>query len=78
MNELKHCPLCGGEAVLEYLSQSNEHCNATIRCQSCGLTLEWATEYKVGINPNGSRVPLRVGLDPIEAWNRRAEVENDD
>ena len=68
---LKPCPLCGGEAEVARLTQSSEAQSAVIRCTDCGLTLEWETPIKVGISRSGHRTPVKAGLDPIEAWNRR-------
>ena len=68
---LDPCPLCGGKAEVEQLAQSEERLDAVIKCSVCGLTLAWETEIKVGISRSGKRTPVKAGLDPIEAWNRR-------
>lgn len=69
---LEDCPLCGGEAMVASLTQGPEILNAVIKCTGCGLTLEWETEIKVGISRSGKRTTVKAGLDPIEAWNKRA------
>jgi Lar family restriction alleviation protein len=69
---LKPCPLCGGEAEVARLTQGPDRLDAVIRCTDCGLTLEWETDIKVGISRSGKRTMAKAGLDPIEAWNRRA------
>lgn len=68
---LEACPLCGGEAEIVALAQGPEHLDATIRCTDCGLTLVWKTEYAASVSRSGKRVVEKIGLDPIEAWNRR-------
>jgi transcription elongation factor Elf1 len=72
---LKPCPLCGGEPTVEHLAQGPEQLRAVIKCSGCGLTLDWETEIKVGISRSGKRTPVKAGLDPIEAWNRRNDCE---
>lgn len=72
---LKPCPMCGGEATVEQLYQSPEEQRAVIKCSSCGLSLTWETEIKAGVSRSGKRSPAKVGLDPIEAWNRRHDCE---
>jgi hypothetical protein len=73
---LKPCPLCGGEPEVARLTQGPEELTAVIKCTSCGLTLEWDTEIKVGVSRSGKRTPVKAGLDPIEAWNRRRMCDN--
>lgn len=77
---LKPCPLCGGRAAATELRQGEAKLNAVIRCQSCGLTLDWDTEYRVGIAADGHRITaIRTGLDPFEAWDRRVgETDNEE
>ena len=70
------CPLCGGEAEVARLTQAPDELSAVIKCTDCGLTLEWETEIKVGISRSGKRTRQKVGLDPIEAWNRRATCDD--
>ena len=70
------CPLCGGEPEVAMLAQGPETQSAVIKCTDCGLTLEWKTEIKVGVSRSGKRTPVKAGLDPIEAWNRRSDCEN--
>ena len=69
---LEPCPMCGGDPVVETLVQNPEKLYAVIKCSCCGLTLEWDTEIKVGISRSGVRLPVQAGMDPMEAWNRRA------
>jgi transcription elongation factor Elf1 len=73
---LKPCPLCGGEPTVEHLAQNPEQLRAVIKCSRCGLTLDWETEINVGISRSGKRTPVKAGLDPIEAWNRRHMCDN--
>lgn len=74
---LDPCPLCGGEAEVARLTQGPEELTAVIRCTDCGLTLEWETEIKVGVSrATGKRTVEKIGLDPIEAWNRRRECDD--
>jgi hypothetical protein len=40
-------------------------------CADCGLTLNWETNIKVGVSRSGKKSEAKIGLDPIEAWNRR-------
>lgn len=68
---LKPCPLCGGEAEVARLTQGPEELTAVIKCTDCGLTLEWETKIKKSVSRSGKHV-MEVGLNPIEAWNRRA------
>lgn len=69
---LNPCPLCGGEAEVARLTQGPEELSAVIKCTDCGLTLEWKTKIKVGISRvTGRKTAEKVGLDPVEAWNRR-------
>lgn len=72
---LEPCPLCAGEAQVAQLVQGPEELRAVIKCTECGLTLTWETEIKVGISRTGKRTVAKAGLDPIEAWNRRAGCE---
>jgi hypothetical protein len=69
---LEPCPLCDGEAEVAQLRQGPEELAAVIKCTVCGLTLAWETEIKVGVSRSGKRTAAKAGLDPIEAWNRRA------
>lgn len=73
---LKPCPLCGAEAEVAQLTQSQEELRAVIKCTGCGLTLSWETEIKVGVSRSGKRNPVQCGPDPFEAWNRRACCDN--
>lgn len=72
---LKPCPLCGREAEVARMAQGPEHQSAVIKCTDCGLTLEWETEIKVVQSRTGKRTVVKVGLDPIEAWNQRQGME---
>jgi PHP family Zn ribbon phosphoesterase len=45
-------------------------------CADCALTLEWETDIKEGISRRGKKSEVKMGLDPIEAWNRRAGCEH--
>lgn len=65
------CPLCEGEAEVARLTQGPEELTGVIKCTECGLTLEWETEIKVTVSRSSKRLRQKVGLDPIEAWNRR-------
>ena len=77
-NKLKPCPLCGGKAQALNVDFGHAMFNATISCQTCGLTLRWNTEFMVcnhmGMDMEGG-VAVKHGLDPIEAWNRRTANE---
>lgn len=75
---LKPCPMCGGEATVEHLTQGPEQLRAVIKCSTCGLTLDWETEINVGVSRSGKRTPVKTGLDPIEAWNQRQGCETCD
>ena len=69
---LKPCPLCGGEPEVARLTQGPEELTAVIKCTECGLTLDWETDVRVGTSrTDGHKTVVKVGLDPIEAWNRR-------
>lgn len=68
---LEPCPLCDGEPEVARLTQGPEELTAVIKCTSCGLTLEWETEIAVSVSRSGKRIAKKIGLDPIEAWNRR-------
>lgn len=70
------CPLCGGEPEVARLTQGPEELTAVIKCTSCGLTLDWQTEIKVGVSRSGKRTTAKAGLDPIEAWNQRRMCDN--
>lgn len=73
---LAPCPLCGGEAEVARLQQNAEQLSAVIKCRDCGLTLEWDTEYETQYSrQSGTLVRRKLGLDPIEAWNRRTSCE---
>lgn len=73
---LKPCPMCGGEATVEHLTQQPDQLRAVIKCSGCGLSLNWETPLKVGISRSGKRTVAKDGPDPIEAWNRRHDCEN--
>lgn len=66
------CPLCGGEPEVAKLTQLT----AVIKCAGCGLTLEWETKIKVGVSRTGKRTVVEIGMNPIEAWNRRSVCSN--
>lgn len=72
---LKPCPLCGGEAQVLQIVYGQAQLDATIRCNRCGLELDWRTPFvvvppiHVGIDEH-LRIK-QIGLDPFEAWNRR-------
>lgn len=70
--KLKPCPLCGASAEVLLLETGPATLNATIRCTRCGLTLKWETEIFAGHTARGDFVAYKYGLDPFEAWNRRA------
>lgn len=69
------CPCCGGEPEVARLTQGPEELTAVIKCTGCGLTLEWETEIVAAVSRSGKRISKKTGLDPIEAWNRRAGCE---
>lgn len=73
---LKPCPLCGGKARVEWLREGREVMDAVISCVSCGLRLEWYTDF-VTARPfdtyREGAIIIKRGLDPFEAWNRRAK-----
>ena len=73
---LKPCPMCGGTADVVRLTQTDEELSAVIKCSSCGLTLDWSTEIKVGISRSGRRTVQQADIGPIEAWNRRHMCDN--
>lgn len=74
---LAPCPLCGGEAEVVRLTQNAQELTAVIKCSDCGLALEWETEYQVRRSrTTGVEIREKLGLDPIEAWNRRTACED--
>ena len=74
---LAPCPLCGGEAEVVRLQQNAEQLSAVIKCSDCGLSLEWDTEYDITYSrTTGHQRRIKLGLDPIEAWNRRTTCED--
>ena len=64
--ELKSCPFCGGEAVLEYITLC---CNSAsqCRCKSCNATTK------------AVQISHRYSCDEeaAKAWNRRVEGEKE-
>lgn len=70
-DSLKPCPLCGGHARTDIMQIGRQCFNATIVCDKCGLTLDWQTEYISYETMDGSIGHLKIGLNPIDAWNRR-------
>ena len=68
MEELKHCPFCGGEAVIEIV-EPHSHILSTfmpdygggafIECKKCTCAISAETKEEA-----------------IEAWNRRVENES--
>lgn len=71
---LRPCPLCGGEALVTRIEGGFAHLDATIRCRCCHLTLDWSTDFFVGESADGQSVAVKQGLNPFEAWNRRAKT----
>ena len=71
-NTLKPCPLCGGKAIIDRLEHGRMLYKATIKCQLCGLTLDWETEYARYVCVTGDEFIVRTSITPKEAWNRRA------
>ena len=42
MIELKSCPFCGGEAVMESFTTSMEKVpRFRVKCRGCGIALDW-------------------------------------
>lgn len=72
---LKPCPLCGGTADMPVIKTGYMMFEAKIRCNLCGLELNWRTEYCEGVSLDGKRTAIQTSLDPFEAWNRRARDE---
>ena len=63
MSDLKPCPLCGGEATVEYGRDINGNRLYKVVCRNllkCSITPD--TPY------------LRNEDDDVKAWNRRAET----
>ena len=61
MEQLKPCPFCGGEAVMETFTTSFEkHPRYRVRCteKGCRVALDW---------------DWFEGKEALEAWNRRAD-----
>lgn len=58
MAELKKCPFCGGEAVLEELEYDDKYKEYLVYCCECsGMVEKWR----------------KTKEEAIEAWNRRVE-----
>lgn len=38
MNNLKNCPCCGGQAIMQ---APNMHKKTAVTCKSCGLSTKW-------------------------------------
>ena len=65
MDELKPCPFCGGEAVInEFIdSDGKDSCKCCIViCKKCGCQTK-CYEYFLGVTKRNA----------IDAWNRRVE-----
>ncbi len=73
--KLKPCPLCGGNARPYIISIGKARFDATIMCDACGLSLQWKTQYIVHESRTGEKIERKHGLDPVEAWTRRANDE---
>lgn len=66
MSDLKSCPFCGSEAVLNHghIITATGQCLANVKCSECGIAsrVVWSTDS-----------PEEAVKEAIEAWNRRAE-----
>ena len=65
MDELKPCPLCGGQALL---SHDYEGTGASyVRCQKCGLeSIRFIRSFEIASDDRA-----------VEYWNRRVNDEAD-
>lgn len=66
MDNLKPCPFCGGEAVLNHghmITATGQYL-ANVKCSECGIATRvvWSTDS-----------PEEAVKEAIEAWNKRAE-----
>lgn len=62
MNELLHCPFCGGEAEMGVNKDSTVH-EYFVGCMNCHIRL-----YKIGYKR------FYTEADAIKAWNTRAQI----
>lgn len=69
--KLKHCPLCGGRAMIEERHLGRAINDATIVCQTCGLRLEWSQQFVIARNLDGKETVVATTISPEDAWNRR-------
>lgn len=81
MENLKRCPFCGGEAIIEQTAHGTTSNNSVslsfeIRCKDCGATTE-PSYGNIFINLKGENGELNIWHDDrpnaINAWNRRAD-----
>lgn len=66
MSDLKPCPFCGSEAVLNHshmITATGQYL-ANVKCSECGIAsrVVWSTDS-----------PEEAVKEAIEAWNRRTE-----
>lgn len=76
-NELKPCPLCGREAIIQNTSLYTNGICMKIVCSGCGLTLSHKQEFvdheikdpATGIVIWGAKIALNESA--IDLWNKR-------
>lgn len=83
-NELKPCPFCGGEAIIEQTAYgtadlSSVRLSFAIRCKRCGASAPNACGYiAINLSNNGELNAWHDDRNPATAaWNRRANDEAD-
>lgn len=76
VESLKPCPFCGGKPEKSSYNLGDWYAYAeevTYRCNSCGCTMKTVGTVARGEYADNSTVDKRA----LDAWNRRADTQNE-